>query len=282
MKLLPFFCLVWLLVSCTRAIQQTSKPIVNQDHFELKDSPLMPNYYASDPNPYAFYESAAKFIDAVNQKEGYWSKTTQASVYARRFVEKQKDDAEVVQLMKWLPDYISWEVWRQLYINKVSAAVRAQFDTVQLKKEWSRTEFTYRDNVLKRGVNGELVASGKKWIDETIEWEKQVEEEGLFVTYEVMPEYPEGEDALMTYIKDNVKLPECVLDGRVQGKSVIDFVVEVDGELEEFRIVRSLNKECDDEAIRVLKTMPRWKPGKMRGKPIRTRYTIPVVFKRQE
>ena len=85
---------------------------------------------------------------------------------------------------------------------------------------------------------------------------------------------------MMEYLENNVHLPECVQNGDVQGKSVIEFVVEVDGELEDFKVIKSLNIECDEEALRVLKAMPRWRPGRMRGKPIRVKYTIPVQFKR--
>ena len=280
MKQLVVFAILICFLSCGNGNSQVVPSEVNRDNKELKDSPLKSNYFAVDSNPYAFYESADKFIDAVKIKQGYWRKTVQTEVYARRFIEKQKDDAEVIKLMKWLPDYIEWHNWRYLYLNKVSDNVRAQFDTVQLKKTWGRTEFTYRHYVVKRGVNDELVEIGKQYVDGNIAWEKKVEEDGIFVQYEVMPEFPGGMDCLMEYLENNVHLPECVQNGDVQGKSVIEFVVEVDGELEDFKVIKSLNIECDEEALRVLKAMPRWRPGRMRGKPIRVKYTIPVQFKR--
>ena len=281
MRQLIVFSILMCFLSCRNGNSQVVPSEVNRDNKELKDSPLKSNNFAVDSNPYAFYESADKFIDAVKLKPGYWAKTIQAEVYARRFVEKQKDDAEVIKLMKWLPHYIEWHNWRYLYLNKVSENVRAQFDTVQLKKTWGRTEFTYRDYVVKRGVNDELVEIGKQAVDGDIAWEKKVEEEGIFVQYEVMPEFPGGMDCLIEYFENNVRLPECVQNGEVQGKSVIECVVEVDGELENFKVIKSLNKECDEEALRVLKTMPRWRPGRMRGKPIKVKYTIPVQFRKE-
>lgn len=93
-----------------------------------------------------------------------------------------------------------------------------------------------------------------------------------------MPEFPGGEGKLLQFIAENVRLPKCVTDAGVKGRCVVEFVVEKDGTVSDFKVVRSLNKECDEEAVRVLKTMPKWKPGMERGKPIRVKYTVPVKF----
>jgi len=95
-----------------------------------------------------------------------------------------------------------------------------------------------------------------------------------------MPEFPGGMEKLIQFIVDNTHLPKCTTAAGVEGQSLVEFVVEKDGTLSDFKIVRSLHPDCDSEAIRVLKTMPRWKPGKERGKPIRVKYTVPVQFKR--
>ena len=93
-----------------------------------------------------------------------------------------------------------------------------------------------------------------------------------------MPEFPGGEGKLLQFIAENIHLPKCVTSATVKGRSIIEFVVEKDGTVSDFKVVRSLNKECDEEAVRVLKTMPKWKPGMERGKPIRVKYTVPVKF----
>lgn len=95
---------------------------------------------------------------------------------------------------------------------------------------------------------------------------------------EEMPEFPGGEGKLLQFIAENIHLPKCVTSATVKGRSIIEFVVEKDGTVSDFKVVRSLNKECDEEAVRVLKTMPKWKPGMERGKPIRVKYTVPVKF----
>ena len=98
--------------------------------------------------------------------------------------------------------------------------------------------------------------------------------------FEDMPEFPGGIDKMLQFIAENVRVPKCVTYASVEGRSIIEMVVEKDGTLSDFKVVRSLHKDCDAEAIRVLKTMPKWKPGKVCGKPIRVKYTVPVQFRK--
>ena len=93
-----------------------------------------------------------------------------------------------------------------------------------------------------------------------------------------MPEFPGGMEKLIQFIEENTHLPKCVTDGKVQGRSVLQFVVDTDGSLSDFKVVRSLHKDCDAEAIRVLKLMPRWKTTKRMKKPMK--YTVPVQFRK--
>ena len=95
---------------------------------------------------------------------------------------------------------------------------------------------------------------------------------------EEMPEFPGGEGKLLQFIAENVRLPKCVTDAGVKGRCVVEFVVEKDGTISDFKILRSLHKDCDEEAIRVLKSMPKWKPGRQRGKPVRVKYVWYVQF----
>ena len=108
-----------------------------------------------------------------------------------------------------------------------------------------------------------------------------IEPEGeIFYRTDEMPEFPGGIDKMLQFIAENVRVPKCVTYASVEGRSIIEMVVEKDGTLSDFKVVRSLHKDCDAEAIRVLKTMPKWKPGMERGKPIRVKYTVPVQFKK--
>ena len=95
---------------------------------------------------------------------------------------------------------------------------------------------------------------------------------------EEMPEFPGGEGKLLQFIADSIHQPQCVLEGKVKGRCIVEMIVEKDGSLSDIKIVRSLHKDCDAEAIRVLQTMPRWKPGMQKGKPVRVKYVWYVQF----
>lgn len=94
-----------------------------------------------------------------------------------------------------------------------------------------------------------------------------------------MPEYPGGMQELMTFLQENIKYPQSAQERKVEGRVIVQFVVEKDGTPAEFKVVRSIDPALDEEALRVLKAMPKWKPGMQKGQPVRVKYTIPVSFK---
>ena len=99
-----------------------------------------------------------------------------------------------------------------------------------------------------------------------------------FTVVEQMPEYPGGMKALMGYLAENIQYPaECQKAG-IQGRVIVQFVVKADGSLDNFEIKRSVNPLLDAEALRVIKTTPKWKPGTQHGKPVDVKFTIPVTF----
>ena len=99
-----------------------------------------------------------------------------------------------------------------------------------------------------------------------------------FTVVEQMPEYPGGMKALMSYLAENIQYPaECQKAG-IQGRVIVQFVVKADGSLDNFEIKRSVNPLLDAEALRVIKTTPKWKPGTQHGKPVDVKFTIPVTF----
>ena len=111
---------------------------------------------------------------------------------------------------------------------------------------------------------------------------EEEEEEVVFVVVESMPEFPGGQQALFKYLSENVKYPVIAQENGIQGRVICQFVVNKDGSIVEVEVVRSGgDPSLDKEAIRVIKSMPKWKPGKQRGKPVRVKYTVPVNFKLQ-
>jgi len=108
--------------------------------------------------------------------------------------------------------------------------------------------------------------------------EPQIQEQEIFVFVEEQPEFPGGEEALMNYLSSNIHYPEQAKELDIQGTVIIEFVVETNGSVTNVVVKRGIGGGCDEEAVRVVKSMPKWKPGKQRGKPVRVRYTLPVRF----
>ena len=101
----------------------------------------------------------------------------------------------------------------------------------------------------------------------------------VFIDYEQMPQFPGGETALMKYLQENIVYPPEAVKDSVQGKVVVKFIIDHSGNVSEVEVVRSVNELLDKEAVRVVKTLPRFAPGRLNGKVISVWYTLPVTFK---
>lgn len=112
--------------------------------------------------------------------------------------------------------------------------------------------------------------------------EEEVEEEQqIFEVVEEAPEFPGGMGALMKFLGSNIKYPTIAQENGVQGRVIVQFVVNKDGSIVDAKVMRSVDPYLDKEALRVVSSMPKWKPGKQRGKAVRCRYTVPVMFRLQ-
>lgn len=98
---------------------------------------------------------------------------------------------------------------------------------------------------------------------------------------EVMPEYPGGDQAMMDFVAKNVQYPEEAKEKEISGRVLVSFIVEKDGSIADVKVVKGIGGGCDEEAVRVVKAMPKWKPGKDKGKPVRVSYMMPFTFKLQ-
>ena len=94
-----------------------------------------------------------------------------------------------------------------------------------------------------------------------------------------MPQFPGG--SVQKWIAKTVKYPMIAQENNIQGKVFVQFVIEKDGSVSDVKVARSVDPSLDKEAIRVVKAMPKWKPGKQRGKPVRVSYTVPINFQLQ-
>lgn len=135
--------------------------------------------------------------------------------------------------------------------------------------------------VIKNEVEINVEADEKTVIQEYVApvfVEEAVVEEEIFQIVEEMPAYPGGDEARMSYLSKNLKYPVLAMESGIQGTVYIGFVVEKDGSVTDVKVARGIGGGCDEEAVRVVKAMPKWTPGKQRGKSVRVRYSVPIRF----
>lgn len=108
--------------------------------------------------------------------------------------------------------------------------------------------------------------------------EEEVAEEEVLVFVEENPEFPGGDAARLKFLSENLKYPPAARDNGIQGKVYIQFVVERDGRITNAKVLRDIGGGCGAEALRVVKSMPKWKPAKQQGRAVRSQFTLPVQF----
>ena len=111
--------------------------------------------------------------------------------------------------------------------------------------------------------------------------EEEIVEAEIFKVVEEMPEFPGGAAKMMEFIQKNIKYPMMARESDIQGRVFVNFVVEPDGSITNVTVMRGIGGGCDEEALRVVQSMPAWKPGKQRGSAVRCSFTVPIIFKLQ-
>lgn len=160
-------------------------------------------------------------------------------------------------------------------------------DADKVKNEVMDMDTQKEDNTARGVVNQEGsddVDKFKAVQEQVVVHEPVVEkpkEEQIFVAVEQQAEFPGGPAALMRWLSQNVRYPEAAQQNDVQGRVVVKFVVEKDGSIGAATIAKGVDKDLDREALRVVKKMPKWQPGKNNGVAVRSYFNLPVVFKLQ-
>lgn len=141
------------------------------------------------------------------------------------------------------------------------------------------------DVVVDNEIEIDVEASQETAIAEYVPYVPQVEEEEeiiendqVFVVVESMPEFPGGYEALMKYLQENLKYPALAKEMGIKGRVFLSFVVEKDGSVTDVRVLRGIGGGCDEEAIRVVESMPKWKQGLQRNQPVRVQFNLPIKF----
>jgi protein TonB len=149
-------------------------------------------------------------------------------------------------------------------------------DEIKTQDELTKTKVTISIADVKGNdeVHGQDIADVKQVVT-------QAPTEKVFDRVEQMPTYPGGIPALYEWISKNMHYPTMAQEYGVQGRVVCQFVIGADGSIRDIKVVRSLDPSCDKEAVRMLKEMPKWIPGKQNGQAVSVKYTLPIVFKLQ-
>ena len=117
--------------------------------------------------------------------------------------------------------------------------------------------------------------------DEGEEVIEQSESDKVFEVAEKMPSFPGGQDALFDFIEKNIKYPKVAEDNGIQGRVILTFIVKKDGSLSDVRVAKSVDPALDKEAVRLIKSMPKWSPGIEKGQFVNVKFTVPVTFRLQ-
>ena len=173
------------------------------------------------------------------------------------------------------------QVWKD---NKLVSAEKYDSE----KRVEARYEFCYPalSPVLKKkevlNPDGSVKTSKEYDTDIVITTQQQPKDDVVFMIAEQMPEFPGGVDALIRFLNENVIYPEIAKANKIEGRVMCQFVVDKDGTITDIVVVKSGgDPSLDKEAVRVLRTMPKWKAGKSQGKKVRVQFNLPIVFKLQ-
>lgn len=108
---------------------------------------------------------------------------------------------------------------------------------------------------------------------------QKVQDEPIYAQVEEIAQFPGGMTALMTWLASNIRYPENAVNNRVMGKVLVKFVVEIDGSIGDVEIIKGVDEDLDNEALRVVRAMPNWIPGKLSGRTVRSYFNLPINFR---
>ena len=184
------------------------------------------------------------------------------------------------------PEVLPEEVLKSVKVTELQIVeddkVRKE-DEIKTQDELKETETAFGQKDNEKGTEDRNVTRTLKEevvVEKPVEKPKEVKEE-VFRSVEQMPQFPGGEAALMKYLQSHINYPPMAAENNVQGKVIVQFVVDKTGKVGEVKVVRSVDKDLDREAVRVCKSLPKFTPGRQNGQAVSVWYTLPVTFKLQ-
>lgn len=211
--------------------------------------------------------------------------TEQALVNLDNTVDEEQDQPEEEQqrVEVEIPEALPEEILNTVKVTELAIVedekVNAE-DEIKTQDELKETTTAFGQSDFDKGTDDRNVVREHK--DEIIvEEKKPVEENKVFTAVEQMPQFPGGEAELMKYIQKNLKYPPVAMENNIQGRVVVQFVVTKTGKIGEVKVARGRDPDLDKEAVRVVKSLPDFIPGKMNGQSVNVWYTLPITFKLQ-
>ena len=200
--------------------------------------------------------------------------------------EAEEPEPEQQRVEPEKPEVLPEEVLKSVKVTELQIVEDEKVkkeDEIKTQDELKETETAFGQKDNEKGTEDRNVTKTLK--DEVVvekkeEKPKEVKEE-VFRSVEQMPQFPGGEAALMKYLQSHINYPPMAAENNVQGRVVVQFVVDKTGKVGEVKVVRSVDKDLDKEAVRVCKSLPKFTPGRQNGQAVAVWYTLPVTFKLQ-
>ena len=198
----------------------------------------------------------------------------------------EEPEQEQERLEQPKPEVLPEEVLKSVKVTELQIVeddkVKKE-DEIKTQDELKETETAFGQKDNEKGTEDRNVTRTLKEevvVEKKVEAPKEVKEE-VFRSVEQMPQFPGGEAALMKYLQSHINYPPMAAENNVQGRVVVQFVVDKTGKVGEVKVVRSVDKDLDKEAVRVCKSLPKFTPGRQNGQAVSVWYTLPVTFKLQ-
>ena len=198
----------------------------------------------------------------------------------------EEPEPEQERLEQEKPEVLPEEVLKSVKVTELQIVeddkVKKE-DEIKTQDELKETETAFGQKDNEKGTEDRNVTRTLKEevvVEKKVEAPKEVKEE-IFRSVEQMPQFPGGEAALMKYLQSHINYPPMAAENNVQGRVVVQFVVDKSGKVGEVKVVRSVDKDLDKEAVRVCKSLPKFTPGRQNGQAVPVWFTLPVTFKLQ-
>lgn len=197
-------------------------------------------------------------------------------------VEEEEEEEVQERYEEPEPEALPEEILNTVKVTEILIAedeeVKAE-DEIKSADELQATETAFGQTNFDQGTDDRNVVREHK--DEVIVEEKTPEPEQVFTAVEQMPAFPGGDGELMKYLSSHINYPPMAMENNIQGRVIVQFVVTKTGKVGEVKVVRGVDRDLDNEAVRVVKSLPDFIPGRMNGQAVNVWYTLPVTFKLQ-